>query len=273
MRPSSLLCLVAALVLLVSISYYYLFTYRNIGASANGKQATVLALNSTAQLISNSEKRWRSAHSKCLTQASFELVRHTFSQRLYEAIRNRYFDDNEKMALVLVALNEYYFNSRDAWLFSGGEGTTDAWRQLFEEQRKKNTTITLDLLCSLNVMLHFDMTIVLYHLELTSESWRRDYDRMDDILMASIEDVAPEITRLYEWHIPLFIVRAASKQLIPYWKQNAWHQAEQLKTMQVEKDRDNFIKQCMLTTQVSNGHFLHYLARANSTRVCKPVQK
>ena len=129
----------------------------------------------------------------------FATLYHTVTRSVQRGIEVGYFDDGPRMDRFDVAFARHYFNALAAYRANGD--VPRAWRVAFEATQRQSPVVLQHVLLGINAHINLDLGIATAQTAPGDQlpGLRRDYDRINEILVSIFEDIQARIYEVSPW--------------------------------------------------------------------------
>eukprot|EP00742_Colponemidia_sp_Colp-10_P001677 GILJ01001798.1.p1 GENE.GILJ01001798.1~~GILJ01001798.1.p1 ORF type:complete len:278 (-),score=36.74 GILJ01001798.1:190-1023(-) len=216
--------------LLIAVTFLAVFSlpclnaYTLVGPSANPVLASESQIAQLQLLVQQMTDRWTQLDAACSPNAIFALLYLYMTRSVTQKVQQNYFDDNPGMVIFTQAFASHYTNSYDAFYNNSTQGQcTRCWTDAFQYGDSGKSSATEDLFLGMNCHINYDLSQVVNAIG-TGPS-KRDYDRIDDVLMEVAGPASAEIATRYDpfqTNPLMLILTPAVLTTIFAWRENAW---------------------------------------------------
>lgn len=129
----------------------------------------------------------------------FAALYHTVTRSIQRGIEVGYFDDGERMERFDVAFAKHYLDALEAYRSEGH--VPRCWRVAFDTSTKWSPVVLQHVMLGINAHINLDLGIATADTAPGDQlpDLRRDYDRINEILVSIVEDVQRQIYEVSPW--------------------------------------------------------------------------
>lgn len=190
------------------------------------------------EVIREMQRRFAPLADSCDHDAIFSLAYLRTTEAYRKAIRDRtFFSETTWVNHLDAVFAAVYFDAFDAWHATPPRPAPGAWSEAFQAADAKAVSGTGNLLLGMNAHVQRDLPFVLEAVGLRKRngaSRKPDYDKVNRILDQIYRPLLAEIARRFdptvnERDLPTPYDNFAIFQVLPLWRELAWHNAERLR--------------------------------------------
>lgn len=123
------------------------------------------------------------------------------TRSIQKGVADGFFDDGERMDRFTAAFGGHYFEALAAWRSESGEPPPRCWQVAFETAERARPIALQHLLLGINAHINLDLGIAAAETARGGElaALRDDYDRINEILAAVMEEVQSHLLEVSPW--------------------------------------------------------------------------
>lgn len=188
-------------------------------------------------VIREMKRRFEPLADSCDHDAIFALSYLRTTEKYHEAVQDpQFFNDTPFVNHEDAVFAAVYFDAFDAW--HRGRFTAPAWRVAFEAAKNRELSAAGNLALGINAHVQNDLAFVLAAIGLVRPgggSRKPDHDKVNQILNRVTAPLLREIEDRFDPTInqddlPTYVDDVVNFQIIPFWRERAWRNAERLVT-------------------------------------------